>query len=71
MKKGIFKGDNSLYTLFSRLWARLILVLTPHISGHLMKPIIYTVVFTGAVRNVKSSKYGKNEPKTAKSVIFL
>ena len=54
-----------------KVGARLILVLTPHISGHLMKPIIYTVVFTGAVRNVKSSKYGKNEPKTAKSVIFL
>ena len=42
--------------LFSRLRAVLIVivVLTPHMSGHLMKPFKYTEDFKGAIKNIKN-----------------
>ena len=48
----IFKGDGNLDALFSRLWERLKLFWTSHMSGYLMEPIRDNEDFPGLVRNI-------------------
>ena len=65
---GWFSKEMQSWHTFSRLGAVLIVVLTPHMSGHLMKPIKYTEDFKGAIRNIKNYK---KCPKRAIQVFFL
>ena len=59
-KRVIFKGDDSLDTLFSWLWERLKLFWTPHMSGYPMELIRDNEDFKGPVRNIKN---GRKRPK--------
>ena len=54
-KRMIVKGDSSLDALFSRLWERLKLFWTSHMSGYLEEPIRDNEDFKEGVRNVKNS----------------
>ena len=55
----IFKGDDSLDSLFLRLWEILKLYWTSHTSGYLLEPIRDNEDFPGLVRNVHK---GQKQP---------
>ena len=54
----IFKGDNSLDALCPRLWERLKVFWTSHMSGYLMEPIRFNEDFKEVVRNIKNTQKG-------------
>ena len=54
----IFKGDCSLDAIFSRLWERLKLFWTSHVSWYLLEPIKDIDGFKGAVRNINNGQKG-------------
>ena len=55
---GDFKGHGSLDTLFSRLWERLKMCWTYHMSGYFMEAIRDNEDFKGAVRSVNNGLKG-------------